>query len=41
MGETSYYDALFAEYQVLHDHFGTRGLLHRLRRIRDTAHHAG
>ncbi|MFJ3744545.1 ribulokinase [Streptomyces albidoflavus] len=33
------YDALFAEYRVLHDHFGTGPdlLLHRLRRIRNTA----
>lgn len=32
------YDALFAEYRLLHEHFGVRdGLLHRLRRIRNHA----
>lgn len=33
------YDALFQEYRALHDHFGTGAdlLLHRLRRIRNTA----
>lgn len=31
------YDALYAEYRLLHDRFGTDGQLHRLRRIRDTA----
>ncbi len=33
------YDALYAEYRLLHDHFGTGGdlLLHRLRRLRNTA----
>lgn len=33
------YDALFAEYRALHDHFGTGPdlLLHRLRRLRNTA----
>ncbi|SEE16358.1 L-ribulokinase [Streptomyces sp. 2131.1] len=33
------YDALFAEYRALHDHFGTGTdlLLHRLRRIRNAA----
>lgn len=33
------YDALFAEYRALHDHFGTGAdlLLHRLRRIRNAA----
>ncbi|WP_030720834.1 ribulokinase [Streptomyces sp. NRRL F-2580] len=35
------YDALFAEYRLLHDHFAVGGLLHRLRRIRDTARTAG
>ncbi|WP_285544945.1 ribulokinase [Streptomyces lavendulae] len=30
------YDALYAEYRLLHDRFGTDGQLHRLRRIRDT-----
>ncbi|MEU5386003.1 ribulokinase [Kitasatospora cineracea] len=33
------YDALYAEYRLLHDHFGTGGdlLLHRLRRLRNDA----
>jgi L-ribulokinase len=31
------YDALFAEYRLLHDHFGSGELLHRLRNIRNTA----
>jgi L-ribulokinase len=31
------YDALFAEYRLLHDHFGSGGLLHRLRAIRNTS----
>ncbi|MFJ8207637.1 ribulokinase [Streptomyces sp. NPDC096033] len=31
------YDALYAEYRLLHDRFGADGQLHRLRRIRDTA----
>ncbi|MVU82386.1 ribulokinase [Nocardia sp. ET3-3] len=33
------YDALYAEYRALHDHFGRGGteVLHRLRRIRNTA----
>ncbi|MFJ4500051.1 ribulokinase [Streptomyces sp. NPDC088864] len=33
------YDALFAEYRALHDHFGTGPdlLLHRLRKLRNTA----
>ncbi|MFJ1792993.1 ribulokinase [Kitasatospora griseola] len=33
------YDALYAEYRLLHDHFGTGPdlLLHRLRRLRDAA----
>jgi L-ribulokinase len=31
------YDALFAEYRLLHDSFGTSGALHRLRRIRNAA----
>ncbi|MGW5343549.1 ribulokinase [Streptomyces sp. NPDC004050] len=36
------YDALFSEYRALHDHFGTGAdlLLHRLRRIRNTARRA-
>ncbi|SEK54743.1 ribulokinase [Streptacidiphilus jiangxiensis] len=35
------YDALFAEYRELHDHFGRGGsdALHRLRALRDTARH--
>jgi L-ribulokinase len=34
------YDALYAEYRALHDHFGRGGtdVLHRLRRIRNAAH---
>ncbi|GAA3725152.1 ribulokinase [Streptomyces tremellae] len=37
------YDALFAEYRLLHDHFGTGPdrQLHRLRAIRDAARSAG
>lgn len=31
------YDALFAEYRLLHDHFGTGDLLHRLRNLRNNA----
>jgi L-ribulokinase len=31
------YDALYAEYRLLHDHFGTNGAMHRLRRIRNRA----
>jgi L-ribulokinase len=31
------YDQLYAEYRLLHDTFGAHGLLHRLRRIRNTA----
>ncbi|MFE2023335.1 ribulokinase [Streptomyces sp. NPDC059499] len=31
------YDALFAEYRLLHDHFGTGDLLHRLRNVRNNA----
>jgi L-ribulokinase len=31
------YDALYAEYRVLHDTFADDGLLHRLRRIRNAA----
>ncbi len=31
------YDALYAEYRLLHDTFAGEGLLHRLRRIRNTA----
>ncbi|MCP2327344.1 L-ribulokinase [Hamadaea flava] len=31
------YDQLFAEYRLLHDTFAGRGLLHRLREIRNTA----
>ncbi|MFE1792966.1 ribulokinase [Streptomyces sp. NPDC059525] len=30
------YDALYAEYRLLHDRFAADGQLHRLRRIRDT-----
>ncbi|OKJ70129.1 ribulokinase [Streptomyces sp. CB02460] len=38
-GRADAYDALFREYRALHDHFGTGAdlLLHRLRRIRNTA----
>ncbi|MGW1183966.1 ribulokinase [Streptomyces drozdowiczii] len=38
-GRADAYDALFAEYRALHDHFGTGTdlLLHRLRRIRNAA----
>ena len=36
------YDALYAEYRELHDHFGQRGTaMHRLRRIRRTALEGG
>jgi L-ribulokinase len=35
------YDALFAEYRLLHDHFGSDDLLHRLRAIRNTSLTAG
>ncbi|MET7646061.1 ribulokinase [Streptomyces sp. NPDC005426] len=35
------YDGLFAEYRVLHDHFGTGELLHRLRNIRNRSAAAG
>ncbi|MEU2181382.1 ribulokinase [Streptomyces thermolilacinus] len=35
------YDALFAEYRLLHDHFGPDGLLHRLRALRNKALTAG
>ena len=31
------YDALYAEYRLLHDTFGGEGMLHRLRRIRNAA----
>ncbi len=33
------YDALYAEYRLLHEHFGTGPdlLLHRLRRLRNAA----
>ncbi|WP_285775099.1 ribulokinase [Microtetraspora sp. NBRC 13810] len=31
------YDRLYAEYRLLHDHFGDGGLLHRLRAIRNEA----
>ncbi|WP_027345125.1 ribulokinase [Hamadaea tsunoensis] len=31
------YDALYAEYRVLHDTFGGQGMLHRLRRLRNEA----
>ncbi|MEU3449176.1 ribulokinase [Streptomyces thermolilacinus] len=31
------YDALFAEYRLLHDHFGPDGPLHRLRALRNKA----
>ncbi|GAB1824624.1 ribulokinase [Herbidospora sp. RD11066] len=31
------YDRLYAEYRILHDHFADRGLLHRLRAIRNEA----
>jgi len=34
------YDALFAEYRLLHDTFAGEGLLHRLRRIRNAARSA-
>ncbi|MFH7594168.1 ribulokinase [Streptomyces racemochromogenes] len=34
------YDALYAEYRLLHDRFAADGQLHRLRRIRDTANTA-
>ncbi|MEU3405431.1 ribulokinase [Streptomyces sp. NPDC006670] len=34
------YDALYAEYRLLHDRFAADGQLHRLRRIRDTTHTA-
>jgi L-ribulokinase len=36
-GRADVYDELFAEYRLLHDTFGGQGLLHRLRRIRNTA----
>lgn len=38
-GRADAYDALYAEYRALHDHFGTGAdkLLHRLRRIRNAA----
>ncbi|WP_405896735.1 ribulokinase [Streptomyces sp. NBC_00727] len=38
-GRADAYDALFAEYRALHDHFGTGTdlLLHRLRKIRNAA----
>ena len=36
-GRAGVYDDLFAEYRLLHDTFGGQGLLHRLRRIRNTA----
>ncbi|MFG1923423.1 ribulokinase [Cryptosporangium sp. NPDC048952] len=32
------YEALYVEYRTLHDYFGSNGLLHRLRRIRNEAH---
>ncbi|CAL9590959.1 Ribulokinase [Streptomyces sp. enrichment culture] len=35
------YDALFAEYRLLHDHFGPDGPLHRLRALRNKALTAG
>ncbi|MFD0319069.1 ribulokinase [Streptomyces flavalbus] len=31
------YDALFAEYRLLHDHFGADDLLHRLRAVRNAS----
>jgi L-ribulokinase len=36
-GRADVYDELYAEYRLLHDTFGGQGLLHRLRRIRNTA----
>ncbi len=38
-GRADAYDALYAEYRALHDHFGTGPdkLLHRLSRIRNAA----
>ncbi|MEV8064848.1 ribulokinase [Streptomyces sp. NPDC085995] len=35
------YDALYTEYRLLHDHFGSDDLLHRLRAIRNKALTAG
>ena len=41
-GDVAAYDALYAEYRELHDHFGQRGTaMHRLRRIRRTALEGG